>query len=225
MGILISVSLMLHAVSGFIAFGLAPVAMAAAKGSSLHRRAGKVYFYAMTVAAGSALLLATLRWNLFLLLIGIFSYYLVFSGYRAVMVKIRRSHDAGVIDWLAAAIMGVFGFGMLGYAALLVSQEHFPDSVVVAVFGGISLLIVRGNIRRFLGADDRHEGWLQAHIGGMGGAWIAAVTAFLATNATFLPALAVWLGPTVIGSLLIAAVVRRHRRQQVRQRPAGQSVR
>jgi uncharacterized membrane protein YeaQ/YmgE (transglycosylase-associated protein family) len=58
----------------------------------------------------------------------------------------------------------------------------------------------------FLAAKRRRRGWLRAHIGGMGGSYIALVTALLVVNiGQQLPI--VWFLPTVIGSPIIAWVI------------------
>ena len=47
------------------------------------------------------------------------------------------------------------------------------------------------------------------HAGRIGGAYIAAVTAFLVVNFSFLPPLLVWLAPTLVGSAAIALSIRK----------------
>jgi uncharacterized membrane protein len=55
----------------------------------------------------------------------------------------------------------------------------------------------------YLAAKRRRRGWLRAHIGGMGGSYIALTTALLVVNiGQRLPI--VWFLPTVVGSPLIA---------------------
>ena len=76
---IVRVFLWLHIAAGFTGFFVAPVALITRKGGGTHRRWGKVYFWAMTVAALSAMVIAAYRPNLFLLLVGIFAFYLAFS--------------------------------------------------------------------------------------------------------------------------------------------------
>ena len=58
----------------------------------------------------------------------------------------------------------------------------------------------------YLAAKRRGRRWLRAHIGGMGGSYIALVTALLVVNiGQRLPI--VWFVPTVIGSPVIAWVI------------------
>jgi hypothetical protein len=58
----------------------------------------------------------------------------------------------------------------------------------------------------YIAAKRRWPGWLGAHIGGMGGSYIALVTALLVVNVgQQLPV--VWFAPTLIGSPIIAWVI------------------
>jgi len=58
----------------------------------------------------------------------------------------------------------------------------------------------------YIAVRRRPQGWLPFHIGGMGGSYIALVTAFLVVNAPGLGPIA-WFGPSVVGSMLIGTVV------------------
>src|SRR4051812_24114955 len=58
----------------------------------------------------------------------------------------------------------------------------------------------------YLAVKRRPEGWLRAHIGGMGGSYIALVTALLVVNAgQTLPI--VWFVPTIVGTPIIVWVI------------------
>ena len=52
--------------------------------------------------------------------------------------------------------------------------------------------------------------WLLAHIAGMGGAYLATVTAFIVVNLDFLPRPVTLIVPTVVGSMLITRASIRH---------------
>ena len=58
----------------------------------------------------------------------------------------------------------------------------------------------------YLAVKIRWHGWLQEHIAGMGGSYVALVTALLVVNVKPAP-LYVWLIPTIIGTPLIAAAI------------------
>src|SRR3954454_16390011 len=60
----------------------------------------------------------------------------------------------------------------------------------------------------YLAVRIRWPGWLRAHIGGMGGSYIALTTALLVVNVGPTP-LVVWFIPTMIGTPIILAVTAR----------------
>ena len=74
--------LVLHIAAGSIALLAAVLALVTAKGGTNHVRVGRVYALGMTVIFLTALPLAMLGANIFLLLIAVFSFYLVFAGWR-----------------------------------------------------------------------------------------------------------------------------------------------
>jgi uncharacterized membrane protein len=58
----------------------------------------------------------------------------------------------------------------------------------------------------YVAVKRRRRGWLRAHIGGMGGSYIALITALLVVNVgDELPL--VWFLPTIVGSPIIAWVI------------------
>jgi len=95
----------LHIAAGTIALFVAPGAMLTLKGELAHRRWGKVYFWAMTLVAASAVVLGLWRPNIFLTLLALFSFYQAFSGYRSLFRK-RPAQGQGPqgIDWIAAIL-------------------------------------------------------------------------------------------------------------------------
>jgi uncharacterized membrane protein len=95
----------LHILCGSLGFVLAPVALLTAKGGKAHRRWGRVYFYAMTGVAVSAIVMAVYRPLLFLALVAIFSFYNAFLAYRVLGQKAAYRGERAVrpLDWIAAA--------------------------------------------------------------------------------------------------------------------------
>ena len=74
--------LVIHITAGSIALLTAFVALVTAKGGVIHVRAGRVYAIGMSVIFLTAVPLAALGADVFLLLIAFFSFYLVFAGWR-----------------------------------------------------------------------------------------------------------------------------------------------
>ena len=83
--------LVIHITAGSIALLTAFVALVTAKGGVIHVRAGRVYAIGMTVIFLTAVPLAALGANVFLLLIAFFSFYLVFAGWRFARNRSRRA--------------------------------------------------------------------------------------------------------------------------------------
>jgi uncharacterized membrane protein len=189
-----------HILAGFLAFFIAPIPLLTAKGGKTHRRWGRIYFWAMAVAAASAMILALWRPILFLAFIAVFSFYLAFRGYRVLSRK-NPSQGQGprAMDWAAAVL------AFLGGAALIVLGIVRPSpvwkqlSVVPIVFGILGVVLSANDIWRFIHPPADRKFWWYAHMGGMIGSYIAAVSAFSVVNFPFLPAAVRWLWPTAVG--------------------------
>ena len=202
--------LLIHILSGGVALLVAPGAMLTRKGALWHRRWGKVYFWSMAVVSLTAVVLSLLRPGLFLLLVAVFSFYLAFTGYRVLYRKTTR-HRANVLDWVGAALMLLGGIGLVGYGAYLLTSSSF--GVVAIVFGGTGLLLAISDARAFRRPPSDKRAWWFTHMRRMLAAYIATVTAFSAVNFHFLPPLARWLWPSVIGTIGIFAWVSHYRKK------------
>src|SRR5580704_2795361 len=98
----IKVFLSIHISAGAMAFLLAPVALATAKGGKQHKRWGMVYLWSMGVVAATALPMAFFFPVRFLALVAVFSFYFAFSGYRVLRLKeLARGGNAEPVDWIA----------------------------------------------------------------------------------------------------------------------------
>ena len=204
---------LLHIGAGATALFVGPVALAVVKGGPRHLFWGKVYVWAMGVVAVTAFPMAVYKNNTFLFLIGVFSSYLAFSGWRVIRRQRARRKAAAssapadppltarLLDAVPATLMVAAAVPMffLGGRNIL-SGVSF--GWVLCVFGSIALLLVAREIPlifRPLSAyqpDDKK--WLGNHIGRMIGAYAATLTAFSAVNMRFLPPLVAWLWPTVL---------------------------
>ena len=93
-----------HIVSGFLALVVAPVAMAVKKGGPQHRLWGKIFFYSMCVVGASAMGMSIIKSNIFLAMVGVFSFYLVASGYRALYRRhVNSFKEVAMVDWILLA--------------------------------------------------------------------------------------------------------------------------
>ena len=188
----------LHVLGGTMALLIGPVPMLARKGSRLHRRAGLIFCTAMGCSAVSAFVLALVVHSDLLLTIAALTAFLIFSGVRA--ASFRRGTRPWLMDGMSCLSLAGFGIWLL--------WRSTSASDVTGMFFGVGSLILAGRQWQLQRAS--RPDWLLAHIAGMGGAYVATVTAFLVVNFGFLPKPVTFIVPTVIGTLLITWASMRH---------------
>ena len=99
------VLLTLHISCGVVGFVCAPVALATAKGAKVHRRFGKIYFWAMAGVAVTALIFSVALPVYFLAMVAVFSFYSAFAAYRVLYLKGRyKGARPKAVDWMAAVV-------------------------------------------------------------------------------------------------------------------------
>jgi uncharacterized membrane protein len=209
------VLLALHVLCGAVAFVCAPVALSTAKGGKTHRRWGKIYFWAMAGVAVTALILSLALPIFFLAMVAVFSFYSAFAGYRILSLKdMYTGARPKLVDWLAAVvtILSSFLLFLMGFLKPelmrvgVIQVAGHKVSIVSVVFGIIGMSMGKASIAGFLKRPTEKMFWWFAHMEGMIGSYIAAMTAFSAVNLTrwFGPAWWVWLWPTIVGVPAIA---------------------
>lgn len=192
---MIQTTLFLHILAGVAALTAAGVAVGSSKGGRLHRRSGNIYTVAMLITGLSALLLAVVEPDPFLFAVGIFSLYLVFTGWRAAMVRNGRPRH---LDHAGGAVMALAGLGMLGWGAQGVLAGAGSQPVILLAFGSIGLTLALADWREWRRGPVAGKARVARHLGRMLGGTIATITAAGVINLVFLPDLIVWLGPTVL---------------------------
>jgi hypothetical protein len=189
-GILLS----LHIAGGSIALVTAAIALATSKGTRRHVYAGRVFSLGMLAVFLTALPMTVLKPNLFLLLIALFSFYLVLTGW----LRARdRSGTPGRADWIAPIAMVVTAVAM---AVRAIGLMRAGDSmgIVLIVFGAIGGALAAGDLVGLRTRRHRGVERIAAHLTRMLAGTIAAVTAFTVVNVKLHPAFVVWLAPTVL---------------------------
>jgi uncharacterized membrane protein len=212
--------LIFHVTAGIIGFFVAPGAMLTAKGGLWHRRWGKVYFWAMSAAAVSAILLSTfgVRQNLFLTFIGMFSFYLSYSGYRVLYQK-RPAQGQGPkpYDWSMAILCAAAGTALVILGTVKPAELWRVISPVAIALGGACVINAAQDLYRFSRPPADKNFWWYSHMTGMLASYIAAMTAFLVNNARHLhfpgPIWLWWLLPTFVGVPAISIWTRYYRRK------------
>jgi uncharacterized membrane protein len=199
-----------HILAGFLALFAGIGAFVTRKGGRRHRLSGRTYVFAMAFVSGSALVLFVLDATVirqFLALVAVFSFYFAFSGYRVLSRK-RPADDPGVVDWVGVGLFGAASVGLLAMGGVwYLDGDGFAP--VILVFGGIGTVFAVRDLRLFR-AESEPGAWVEEHITRMGAGYIATVSAFSSVNFTFLPTVARWLWPTVLGTPLVFLLVRRY---------------
>lgn len=212
-----------HVSAGFTALVVAPVAMLTRKGSGVHKRWGRVYFWAMAAIFVTALALLLFRPNVFLFFISVLSFYGAFSGVRS----LRRKHPvkgprATWPDWVGGGLGALAGgsfivWGLLPFAGVPVSDVPAAFSVLGVVFGVALGRDALSDLKRFRRPDPDPMWWWTYHLERMVGSYLAAVTAFLVQNVgPLLPealAWTVWVAPGVLGGVGIGYWIRYYRKK------------
>lgn len=185
----------LHVACGGISLALGGLNMVRKKGDNIHRLIGKIFVFCMLSAATLALCLSVIHPNVFLFIIGVFTIYMVLTGWR--YLNYKQNGKPQLFDYILTLTMFIFG---LSFVALGVYQFSMGNgfAIVLAMLGFFSLLMVYRDSRNYGGKILYKNFWYLGHFQRMIGAYIAAFTAFLVNTKA--------LGGTIIGWLLPAIV-------------------
>ncbi|MEZ4755538.1 MAG: hypothetical protein R2817_01785 [Flavobacteriales bacterium] len=209
-----SAILLIHQLAGILAFVVAPLAMAAAKGSQAHRRWGKLFFYSMLVVCLTAILAGIVRPNPLMALVAIFSFHLAASGYRSLALKkLHEGQRMAKWDFILHGTAAVVNLGILLWGTLNLAFGRADDAgIIFTAFGILGLFLVWRNVHQFYKRSVDKREWVYMHMSGSIGAYIATVSAFSAVNLNFIkPMWLQWLWPTIIGVPLLLWWMRRYR--------------
>jgi len=205
-----------HALAGFLTLLFGTLNLINKKGAKLHKRIGIAYMLCMGWIFVSALLvIAFYRFNFFLLVIAVFSFYLCFSGYR--VLKRKKAGKGKLIDWIAAILTLLFGIYLLGMAAYLFGKGNTLYGILSVVFGFGTCRTAWNDIKVFRQKEfNEKQWWWYHHMQAMCASMIAAVTAFLVQNGgKFFPDFEqpwiFWLLPTVLATPLLIWWIRKYR--------------
>ncbi len=196
--------IVVHAALGGISLAAGLIALSVKKGGKIHVLAGRVFFWSLLTSAFAAIAITLFpgHSNAFLFSIGVFSSYLIGTGYRATRLK-RKDVSLG-LDYALSLLMSGCGIGMI--VAPLISSGVV--NVVLAIFGGIGIAFAVVDMLNFRNPAVLRKKWLGMHLSKMVSGYIAAVTAFIVVNQFFTVWIA-WLGPSVIGTAFIVYWMRR----------------
>ena len=194
----------IHAICGSIALIAGTLSMIFRKGQKWHKLSGKVFYAFMTATAISALIVALMpaHVNPFLFTIGVFTWYLVWTGNAALRYKNKNVNIT--FDKIVSLIMLITGAGMILYPYFMYGKIN----IILTVFGVFGILLALIDLNRFRNPETLREVWLRLHIGKMVGGYTAAFTAFIDVTGA-IPGIVGWLLPTVPGLAVIFYWVRK----------------
>ncbi len=210
--------LWLHIAGGTSALITGLGAMLTKKGSKLHRRFGKVYFWSMTAVFVGALIVAIGHNRTFLLMVAFFSYYMTVRGYRILYLKnLSSGQKSNYVDGIIISISGAFIVFLIVWGGYVVTQGK-GMGIVGLVFGLIGLTFLIQDIKNFFGKPPEKMHWWYGHISSMGGSYISAVTAFIVVNIQLANnGWILWVLPAIVGGMLIGRTIRKYQAQFARQ--------
>ena len=190
--------IILHASFGGLALLSGAIAIIAQKGKTVHKKAGRVFFYSMNGCVISALWAALMpgHYSPFLIAVGVFSFYFVFTGFRA--LRLKQKSISIVADKAAAYFMIIACIAMILYPPLLFGRLN----PILTVFGAAGLFFAIQDVLLFRHPEKFRDVWLRQHLTRMMGGFTAATTAFIVVSG-ILPGLVSWLLPGIIGGALI----------------------
>lgn len=206
------ITLVIHIVSGFLALLYGAIAIVSHKGDRNHKISGKSYVIAMYLVGISAIIMTQIKPNPFLFTVGVFTLYLTYAGNRSIFYyRLKESYGPSWKDILPNAIGLLVSFGMVALPVFHMVKTRTISVSVMGIFGLILMIFAGRDLAKVIKDDvfaPHDKTWLIKHIGMVGGAYIATLTAFLVTNIQFSPGWVIWLLPTLVGSILIAKTSR-----------------
>lgn len=202
MELLFQIILVIHIVSGSLGLLTGTINIVQKKGGKRHRQIGRLFVFFMIATGISSILLAILNPNNFLLIVGIFTVYLVGTGDRYMRLRfLGKGQKPIFIDWFLSLGMLLSGiYFVLWGSYLIYNSNNF--GIVLVVFGLIGLSNVIRDFKNYTGHSKKKKYWMLVHIGRMMGGYTASLTAFIVVNAQNypfeIPSLVIWLGPAAL---------------------------
>ena len=195
----------IHAFFGGVGLITGMISVFVKKGGVNHKKAGKVFAYSMIISSLISLFVAKMpnHQSTFLFLIGVYTIYLVLAGNRALSFKDKSKINPTLTDKALSGTMLLVSLTMIviGIVAFI---KHTNNGILYVFFGGVGLMNTLKDFYDFhtKAFTEKKNAWLISHLGGMVGAFIASITAFLVAGLHIGTTL-VWITPTILGTIYI----------------------
>lgn len=186
--------IVLHVACGAVAFVTSILAVISKKGHTLHRRSGTAFTIAMAGIFITALGISIAEFNLWLVLIAIFSVYLAVSGW---LIAKNRQSQATTYQWGIAGIALVAAAGMVAIGTIRLLSEDSFGTVLIA-FGLIMAAFATEELWRYSKKTMTGATRIAAHLSRMLGGTIAIFTAATVVNLDWQPQWLLWLLPMLM---------------------------
>nr|WP_315224362.1 hypothetical protein [uncultured Flavobacterium sp.] len=198
---IITIIIYIHAFFGSIGLIAGIASVSTKKGSYLHRKAGKLFTFGMVTSSTISLTIAIMpnHKNIILLLIGIFTLYLVLSGNRALTFKNKTK--VAFVDYFISGSMLLCCIIMISLGIFSV-LKNYQSGTILLIFGILGLYLSIKDFILYRNILDVNKNWLMKHAGKMTGALISSITAFLVAGIG-ISNLIVWIMPSVLGGIYI----------------------
>ncbi len=214
--------LIFHVICGFTALTIGIVPMVVQKGNKVHRKTGKIYAWAMYGVSASTLGLFLINpekpFLQFLLCIATLSFYLTFTGVRAIALHRDKAHSR-FVDKLIALLTLTTSLIMLLYGGYRLTNAIAHHTalflgLLYLIFGTGMGIAARADVKGLLSNNPpKKMQWFFNHFIRILSAYIATFTAFCVVNVHFLPPILVWVLPGVIGGIMISLLVVKYTRK------------
>lgn len=191
--------LILHICSGFLGLVSGTIAMLKTNNICTHKKVGKVFFYAMVFIFLTSTIMCFLKPNVFLLLVGFFSFYLTCTGYRILQLKniYKYQLQPTFIDYLISFIGIISGVAIL-FLSVYLFQKQNNFGFVCLFFGFVSLFLGYKDLKKFYIKNTDTFFWMRQHAIRMSGAYVATVTAFIVVNVQMNQSWILWILPGLL---------------------------
>jgi uncharacterized membrane protein len=198
---LLKVSIWVHVAAGITALLSGVLAYLFRKKKEKHKKAGKIYFLAMSIIFVTGVFLSVVKGLLFFFFIAVFTFYLALVAKRAFQLKgLLKGEKVSLTDYAIQIISGLTFIGLISLGVYAYAKSGSWNAIIPVFFGAIGMSGVIQNLRLYRKVPEDKMFWLKIHVGNMMGSYIGAITAFLVNQSEYfpIPPYILWLAPTFI---------------------------